>query len=274
MFTAWPVSCGACNALLPFHTPVLNYTSSAGNFYLRDLVIWGPLAFWLLICKKTGFPMLDYVHILFWTGACLGSRDTSAKVRCSAPARCVCVGCAVLGELPHAAGSSCSYKLLWSHHSSSSPAKNVHLSSCQADALHACSSNHLLSYIHAKPQGSRCCFILCRSTELWSACSTQLSLRHPWPVFSWYWDTTYPTGMATLFLSLPVKFKKNKIRNVTSKGSLVGWHSTLVWMHALAEWLYRCMWCLIIVLPFPFSVVRWQNYLLHRCLVIQHSLLM
>lgn len=83
--------------------------------------------------------MLNYINILFWTGACLGSRDTSAKVRCSAPAWCVYVGCAVSGALSRAAGTS--WVTSFSEVTAPlppQPAKTVHLSSCQADGLHAC----------------------------------------------------------------------------------------------------------------------------------------
>lgn len=42
-----------------------------------------------MVCKKAALLLLNSVHVLLCTGACLGSRDTSVKVRCSARALCL-----------------------------------------------------------------------------------------------------------------------------------------------------------------------------------------
>lgn len=140
--------------------------------------------------------------------------------------------------LSHAAGTSCGYKLLWSHHSSSSLASQ----NCTLEQLSGCRSSHLHSYRHLGV------WFLCWSTELLSTCNTHLGLRPPGspqdsiqPVFSWYWYTKCPNEMATLYPLSPYEIQQSEIRNVTSKGSPMCWHSTFVWMHVLTEW---CLWCL------------------------------
>ena len=109
----------------------------------------------------------------------------------------------------------------------------LHLSSCQADGLHtcmyACRSNHLHSCKHL---GVRfLCFILCRSTKLLSMCNTQLGLRYPGSLQDSvqlvlghkvpYWNG-HPLPFS------PYEVQQSEIRDVTSKGILVGWCSTFV----------------------------------------------
>lgn len=116
----------------------------------------------------TVFLPLNCVCVFSWPGACLGSRDTSAKVRCSAPAWRAC-GMCCFGSALHAAGTSCSCELLWSHHSSSSLGSQ------------SCAFEHLsdLSDISSNTCMSGCFFILCGSTQLLATCNTQLGMRHP-----------------------------------------------------------------------------------------------
>lgn len=163
--------------------------------------------------------------------------------------------------LSHAAGTSYGYKLLWSHHSS------LASQNCAFKQLSGCRGSHLHSYKHLGVWFL--CFTLCRSTEFLSTCNTQLGLRPSGslqdsiqPVFSWYWYTKYPTGMATLFLCLPVKFNKVELgmwlqRAVLCAGTAL-LSECMFWLNDV----YGACLLLIIVLPFPFSVVRWQNYLL------------
>jgi len=90
-------------------------------------------------------------------------------------------------------------------------------------------------------------------------CNTQLGLREPGSLqdrvhLVFGHQVPYWNGHPLPFS--PSVARQSETRDVTSKGSLVGWHSAFVWMQVLAECLYRHVYCLIIVLPFPFSMVR------------------
>lgn len=112
------------------------------------------------------------MSVFSWPGACLGSRDTSAKVRCSFLAWCVCVWDVLLWEcfpvlLGHPAAVSCSGVTTPLPPQAARP---VLLSLCKVCVAAGAATNTWLS---------GCCFILCKSTKLLATCNTQLGLRHP-----------------------------------------------------------------------------------------------
>lgn len=128
-------------------------------------------------------------------------------------------------------------------------------------------------------------FLLCRSTELLSTCNTQPGLRDPGSLQDSVQlvlghEVSYWNGHSLPFSTYVAQ--QSETRAVTSKGSLVGWHSTFVWLHVLAEWLYRRMWCLFAPhhcssFPFFCGMILFLfflfDYLPHRCMVAQYSLL-
>lgn len=222
-----------------------------------------------MICKTTGFLMLNYVPVLFWSGACLGSRDTNAKVRCSTLAQCVWQGDILFCEcfLEHPVVTSVSEV---TSALPPQPAQTVHLSSWQADGSRDVGAT---TSIHGNTEGSSRCISSCADPL---SCWVHATPSEVWDpqgpfrtVFSCYWDTEYPTGMATLFLSLSMKSHKVKLGMWLQRAAFwAGMSECTSWLNGCRDVCGACLH-LIIVLSFPFSVVRWQNYLLHKCMVIQ-----
>lgn len=163
-----------------------------------------------MVYKKAAFLLLNPVHVLLCTGACLGSRDTSVKVRCSTQALCVCRVCCLRSTSP------CCWDVLWLQDSLKSPLtfllSQPRLCTRVAVSLVALMCVGTITQAHANTEGSSCCvsptvFLLYRSIKLLSMCNTQLGLRNLMSLqhsVQLILKHKYLAGMATLFLSLPV----------------------------------------------------------------------
>lgn len=175
------------------------------------------------------------------------------------------MGCAALGVLSRAAGTSCSCELLWSHHSSSSPGSQTcafeplsGLRGCRSSQRRSCPNTWL----------SGCCFILCKSTELLATCNTQLGLRHPGSLQD---SAQLVLGhKVPCWNGHPLPFSPYEVQQSRIREFVTSWAGTallpecMVWLTGCRDVCGACLHLIIVLpfpffLPFPFS----QSYLLH-----------